>query len=268
MSDAQNSNVSVHDLSSSEVQPLESPFDITLAPPNFLVGPSDSPGQETALASAFMAPDDIQDNGEGFSDERAKELPLHLLQAWSEGKCARNTIGALQGRKYITYGGGRYTVKSDDGDIFWTMDTTYLDLLICVGGGLGLGPLLPNVGVLHTYEFKMDLQKPTRQFTAKYVKFGFDPTQAMLWIGRSSASEDIWLTFPPRSFVEGGDYDDDRGMHWRGQRSTALSKDTYRRVVMFLAKMLCSINYLDVTLQTPYPVVADDTAFEYATNLQ
>jgi hypothetical protein len=264
MTSALNSNVLELN---SQVEPLESPFDITQAPANFLVGPQDAPDQEAALASAYRAPDKIQDNGEEFSRERLVKLPLRRLETWCEEGDTLSAIGALRGRKWISYDENNYTVKADDGNIFWTMNKTYLDLLICVGGGLGLGPLLPNARVLHTYEFKMDLQKPARRFTAKYVKLGFDPTGVMLWIGRSSASEDVWLAFPPRSFIEGEEYDEDGGMHWRGQRATALSRDIYRRVVMFLAVMLCNINYLDITVANPYPNLADEKAFEEATNV-
>lgn len=249
--------------------PLETPFDIALAPPNFELGPADSPGQEAALGSAFLAPGNIYDRGEGFSLLKPQNLPLRMLETWSEGNQTTHGIAALSGRKSISYKGGDYTVEADNGDIFWTMDNTYLDLLICVGGGLGLGTLLPNVAVLHHHEFRMDLQKPMRQFTAKYAKLGFDPTDSMLWIGRSGASEDVWLAFPPRSFlVESGEYDDRRGSHWRRQRSTTLPKYVYRRVVMFLSAMLCGIDYLDITVKTKYPDVTDDEAFKRATNLQ
>lgn len=248
-------------------EPLQTPFDISLIPLG-LGTYNDAPGQEVALASALRGPDEVQDNGEDFSKERAKDLPLRWLQGWQEQSQTASAIAALSGRKRITYARGGYTVEADDGNIFWTVDKTYLDLLICVGRGLGLGPLVPNSRVLHTYEFKMDLQQPTRQFTAKYAKIGFNPAGAMLWIGRSSASEDVWLAFAPKIFAEGGHYDDEATVHWRGPRATALEQPHFRCVVMFLARMLCNIGFLDITVDENYPDVTKDTIFKNATNLQ
>lgn len=247
-------------------EPLHTPFDISLTPVN--LGTFDAPGQEFALAGALRGSESVLDNSEGFSDERPKDLPLRWLQTWSERSQAASAISALVGRKNINYTRGGYTVKANDGNIFWTAEKTYLDLLICVGRGLGLGPLLPNSHVLHTYEFKIDFKQPKRHFTAKYAKIGFNPTEAMLWIGRSSASEDVWLAFAPRVFAEGGIYNDEVGVHWRGPRVTALSQNHFRCVVMFLARMLCNIGFLDITLDEDYPDVTCDSDFKYATNLQ
>lgn len=249
-------------------EPLETPFDISLAPPAFELGIADAPGQEIALASALRGADTIQDHGERFSDEVLKELPLRWLHTWYDQGHAPSAISALSGRKTITYTQGGYTVEPDDGNMFWTVDETYIDLLICVGRGLGLGPLLPNLRVLHTYEFRLDLQKPGRQFTAKYAKLGFDPTNAMLWIGRSSASEDVWLAFAPKIFVQGGEYNDETPAHWRGTRSTTLSLSHYRCVVMFLARMMYNIGFLDIILDVDYPSVTEEFEYKSATNMQ
>lgn len=247
--------------------PLVIPFDISLAPPNF--GTNDAPGQEVAMSVALRAPGEAQDNGEGFSDRRPQDLPLRLLQSWYDEGQATQAIGSLVGRKTITLAGSSYTVKADDGNIFSTVKETYLDLLICVGKGLGLGPLLPNSEVLHTYKFTLDTLKHWRQFTARYAKLGFDPTDSMLWIGNSPSSEDIWLAFVPKTFTDdGGDVNDDIAAHWRGPRSTTLSTKHYRQVVMFLAKMLFECIFLDVTLEDPYPDVMNDDEYNHATNLQ
>lgn len=247
-----------------ELAALTTPFDIALPPANLRA--LDAPGQEVTMASVVSAPDSVGDDV-SFSRERVNNLPLHRLEAWSEEKNPL-AMGALTGRKTITYAGSRYTVRADEENIHWTVDTTYIDLLICVGGGLGLGPLLPNLNSLHTYRFNMDLGKPWRHFTAKYAKLGFDPTNAMLWIGQSASSEDVWLAFVPRSFIEGGEYNDEAAVHWRGPRSTTLSQEHYRCVVMLFASLLHSINFLDITLLEEFPDVTSDVKYGFATNLQ
>lgn len=265
MSSVRSFDSSSDDELSLEVATLQTPFNIALTPPNFRA--SDAPEQQATLASAFSAPDTTEGDAEAFSRERVREMPLHRLESWYEGRNP-GAIDALLGRKTITYAGGRYTVGADDGNISWTVEETYLDLLICVGGELGLGPLLPNLGVLHTYRFKLDLGKPSRQFTAKYAKLGFDPTDAMLWIGQSASSEDVWLAFVPQSFTEGGEYNDDAAIHWRGPRSTTLSNEHYRCAVILLAALLRSINFLDIMLAEKFPDVTSDEDFKFATNLQ
>ena len=52
-----------------------------------------------------------------------------------------------------------YVILNDNEDLAWTMDRHYLDLLICVGNGLGLGAILPNVQVDHTFEMTLDLKQ-------------------------------------------------------------------------------------------------------------
>lgn len=249
---------------------LETPFDIALVPANLLA--ADAPGQEVTMASALASPDTVGDDVMAFSAERVSNLPLHRLEAWSNDKNPL-AMDALGSRKTITYTGSCYTIRADDGNLHWTVDKTYMDLLVCVGGGLGLGPLLPGpeMPVLHTYRFGLNLGRPSCQFTAKYAKLGFDPMDSMLWIGQLGSTDDVWLTFVPRSFVDSpsaGEYNDnDETAHWRGRRSTTLSRDHYRCVVMLLANMLHSINFLDITLVEEYPDIADNDEFKFATNL-
>jgi len=247
------------------LEPLQAPFNVALAPENLAA--EDAPGQESALASALRAPDGERDIGEQFFDERAKPIQLRRLQAcYDEGRNA-NAIATLAGRKEIVFDNGPYTTPVNDTDLSWSMDKTYLDLMICVGRGLGLGALLPNLQVHHNYEFKLDLTKPTRLFTAKYAKLGFDPTRAMLWIGRSAASEDVWLCFV-QSNNDNDDDDDEEDLDPETIKGpTAMGTHRFRHVVMFLAKMLWYIGYMDITVDDDYPDVSDDADFQFATNI-
>jgi hypothetical protein len=251
--------------------PLESPFDIALLPPNF--GTEDAPTQDIALASALMASDRLvrqEDNNYGFFDERPKSIALSKLEKWySEGR-SMIAIASLDGRKHISFDGS-HTVSADDPDLAWIAEQSFLDLMVCVGRGLGLGAVIPNLQVHHSFSFKLDLSKPYRQFTAKHVQLGFDPKGSMLWIGRLPSGEDVWLAFVTRESQEDSDtegIDTMRPDHaGKGAVSTALSILQQRRAIMFLAKAIHEIQYLDITLDDEYPDVQDDADYRFATNV-
>ena len=94
-------------------------------------------------------------------------------------------------RHRVDYASSNFYVPKDGNNLSWTIDRHFIDLMVCVGSGLGLGPMIPNQCTLHTYEFKLDLCQPHREFSAKFAKLGFDPVGSMLWIGRSPSAEVI-----------------------------------------------------------------------------
>jgi hypothetical protein len=262
-----------HDLDDpTAVEPLESPFNVALLPPNFVT--DDAPGQDLAMASAMMAPDRFnkQDDSQGFFVVRPKTITLSKLERWyTEGR-AGNAIALLDGRKEISFE-GIHTVSADDRGLSWTMDRSFLDLMVCVGKGLGLGPVIPNLNVHHGFIFKLDLSKPYRHFTAKNVKLGFDPTGSMLWIGRSPSGEDVWLAFVTRESQEDSDDEDIRATRSRRFQGTGRTTSSVlnvlqqRRVIMFLAKAIQNTQHLDIVVDEEYPNVEDDADYRFATNV-
>lgn len=243
--------------------PLRVPFDLGLAPANF--GTAEAPNQEVAMASALMAPDNEHDNGEGFFVESVKMIQLDQLARLCENRNAGGAIGLFRGRRMIDFE-GEHVTRAEDPTLCWAMDESYLDLMVCVGQGLGLGSVIPNLGVHHNYEFKMDLLKPLRKFSTKHCRLGFDPAGCMLWIGRSPASEDVWLAFVTQESQETAA--EGTGMEsTTGKVSTAVTLVQYRRIVMFLAEMVQRISYLDINVDVQYPDVENDREFRRATNI-
>lgn len=250
--------------SSSSLEPLQTPFDVALAPQGF--DTVDAPNQEMAMASALMAPSSVgTDNGERFFNERVRPIQLNQLRQLYQEDRQASAMTLLRGQRTVAFEGGGFIGNKKEPLLVWSMDERYIDLMIYVGRGLGLGALLPNVNVHHNFEFRMDLTQPYRAFTAKHAKLGFDVSGSMLWIGRSPASEDVWMSFVPWGMGEG----DDDGEIVPGDCSgpSTLGTCRYRRVVMFLANMVRNIAYLDVTVDDDYPDVMDDVDFSYATNI-
>lgn len=244
-------------------KPLEAPFDITLAPPNLTS--DDAPDQYVALASALTAPhSDEGDETHGFFDARVQTINLTRLEDWYKGKQSAAAISALNGQREIIYG-DTHTYESDDKELGWTADRSFLDLMVCVGRDIGLGAMLPNLEATHNYEFTLNLGSPFRQFTAKHIKLGFDPTGSMLWIGRSPSGEDVWLAFVKLEDLETEEEDLIRPK--RSGSSTCLNTHQYRCTVMFLAYVLNHISFMDATVHDTYPDVTDKADFTFATNI-
>jgi hypothetical protein len=243
------------------------PFDVSLAPPALDAADEDAPGQEVALASALLGPDGDHDNSYGFFDYDSKPVALVTLQRWQEEGNPKPALALLENRHHVAFE-GTHTVNATNPDLMWSMKQSFLDLIVCVGNGLGLGPAIPNSGTHHALEFKLDLTKLGRQFTAKHVRLGFDPTECVAWIGQSPTGEDVWLAFvTPESQEDKGKNADFINRRPRKGTSTVTTIYQQRRIFMFLAEMLKNISYRDCVVHDKYPDVEDETQFEDATNL-
>lgn len=248
----------------------EFPFDVSLAPPTLDANAdNDAPGQEDALTSAMLGPAGDSDNSYGFFDEDSEPVALITLQRLQSEGDTRAALSLLDSRRHITFGGS-HTVDATDSNLMWNMNQSFLDLLVCVGNGLGLGPAIPNYTTHHALEFKLDLTRLDRQFTAKHVRLGFDPTECVVWIGKSPNGEDVWLAFvTPESQEDNGKHDSSFTPNRSSRKgtSTAMTLFQQRRVFMFLATLLQQISYRDCTVNNKYPTVELLADFENATNL-
>ncbi|KAF9439477.1 hypothetical protein P691DRAFT_769650, partial [Macrolepiota fuliginosa MF-IS2] len=167
------------------VEPLQEPFNVTVTPPN--LGMDDAPNQDVAFSSALTAPNTEQHDTHRFTDMQPKNVSLSRLEElYKEGQVG-SAIALLDQQWHITYAHGPHVSNVNNPNLLWTTKKNFLDLMVCVGRGLGLGAFLPNLETHHNYEFKLDLSKPFRAFMAKHVRLGFNPSSSMLWIGRSPA---------------------------------------------------------------------------------
>jgi len=172
----------VEQLEDFDMEPgLQLPFDIGLALPNPRA--DDCPNQEIALAAALFGQNTDHDEESLFEDQPQTSCSLKHLKRIYDQQNAALGLAMLSKRTEVTFLNSQYVTKNTDPDLAWMPDHQYLDLMICVGNGLGLGALLPNLQVHHNYELKFDLRQPFRMFSAKFSKLGFDPMGSMLWIG-------------------------------------------------------------------------------------
>jgi len=106
----------------------------------------------------------------------------------------------------VDFQGSQHVTPNTDNQIAWNLDKHFLDMMVCIGKGLGLDAMVPNMEIDHTYKFGLDLEWPYWNFSAKFVKLGFDPIGSMLFL-RCSRSEDVWLAWIPQ---DGMDCDDSK----------------------------------------------------------
>lgn len=242
-------------------EPLPVPFDVTLAPTTLEV--KDRLSQNVALQAALLAPSTELDGTESFKTQPRITKPLSFFRRLYKEKQSRMALDMLAKRVQVDFGSCSMTVPTDDPDLVWNLDNTYLDLRICVGADLGLGGLLPNQQVNHNYLMKLEFKRE-REFSPKFAILGFDPAGSMVWIGRSPASEDVWLAWAPREALQTACKDIPVGT-CSGPSTMSISH--YRMGVMFIAAMLQQIAYRDIVVSHDYPDLEDSEEFQFATNL-
>jgi hypothetical protein len=236
-------------------------FDVSHAPSHMLA--DDGPSQDITLRAALEGAAAMDDEAERFHHQAKEERTLDYFAKLYEQDDKRRAVQLLTRRNEIKLEGSQYLSFYDDEELAWQIESHYLDMQICVGGGLGLAAILPNVTIHHSVEFRLVLGKRFRRFSAKYAKLGFEPTNCMLWIGRSSSGEDSWLAWVPKDSMGPTSEDVAAGS---GKEDTTMSEKHYRIAAMFLADMLRRIGHRDIIVNERYPDVMDDDAFYHATN--
>jgi len=234
------------------------PFDIAAAPRQ--LDSEDAPHQQVALRAALRAPIQDENETERFANQEPTTETLEYFRRTYERKYVQMAMQSLLSRHRVDYERSRLVSSPDRNDLAWMLDKHFIDLMVCVGDGLGLDAMIPNRQTLHTYEFTLDIGKPNRQFSTKFAKLGFDPAGCMLWMGTSPNAEDVWMAWAPNDNT-----DDVPAGHTSG--ATPMSTGHYRMAVMFLAKLVSSLPYRDVITTKDYPDVADAEDFHHATNL-
>jgi hypothetical protein len=170
----------------------------------------------------------------------------------------------MRSQQEITFNDDTHSTELDDRELGWLTENSYLDLMICVGRGLGLGAVILNLQTHHNWELKLDLTRGYKQFTAMQVPLGFNPEGCMMWMGCSPASKDVWLAFVPANFED--DSGEDEGTGHKKKISMILSS-AQQCVVMFLAKMLSDLGYWDIHVSDVYPNIEDKYKYKEATNI-
>ena len=147
----------------------------------------------------------------------------------------------------------------DSTDIAWDINEHFVDMMVCVGRGLGLGLIILNQEVNLLYQINLDFGHRHRVFHAKYAKLGFCGNNSLLWIGKTASSSDIWIAWAPE---ERGEEEEEEECS-----NTMLSEHHYRAMVMLFAKMLSMIGYRDLIVRDEYPDLMDEGDFMFVSNI-
>jgi hypothetical protein len=239
---------------------LAIPFDVALAPDN--LRSEDAPSQDYIFQAAVFNADLDQDEEDNFDCQPKRRRKLEYYKHMYEHQERIHAISSLDRRAEIDFRNSPFVTPSSDPNIAWMPQDHFLDLMVCVSDGLGLGALLPNLTVHHNYEMTVDLSQPYRTFSSKFATLGFDPTGSMHFIGRSPASEDVWMAWAPRIQTHG-----DETPVGESKGSTAMSTHRFRICFMFLVTMLQEIGARGVLVLSRYPNVDDNEEFARATRI-
>ena len=128
---------------------LDRPFDIDSAPSRLAT--DDAPNQHVTLRAALRAQVAEEDEGERFFSQRRGTKSLGYFQRLYQAKLANAAVESMLKRYRVDYASSNFCVPNDGDNLSWTIDRHFIDLMVCVGSGLGLGPMIPNQYTLHTF---------------------------------------------------------------------------------------------------------------------
>jgi len=225
---------------------FNAPFDVTFAPTALYS--DDAPSQDEVLQVIQKLQSTEVERG-NYYDQIPVTTNLSRLEARFNRKNRSDALASLTKRVQVNVD-AEYTIESDDNTLSWNADTHFLDFLTTVSSGIGLDAAVPNEASLHWYEFKLRLDQPQRQFSAKYARLGFDPVGSMLWIGYSMASENVWIAMAPSSALEVDAIYVPAGT---STGRTSLAVLHYRVLCIYCAYVLSVISYPGLWVKKIYP---------------
>lgn len=175
---------------------------------------------------------------------------------------ALRTMGTPQ-RVRINRG---YVIPSNSSNLAYSAVASHIDALMVVPKDIGLDAVLPITRPCQGYIFKLNFSQRTRIFKGRSPKFGFDPTESLLWIGRCRRDE-VWValadTLP-------GDAPEDTQPFYGSLKDAVMPVETYNMLLMFLAYSLSESGISDITVsaRNRYPDKIEETGtVRRATNL-
>jgi hypothetical protein len=130
-----------------------------------------------------------------------------------------------------------FIVDPDEDRIYWNNSTHYLDFIAAVSNTPGLWAAVPKTATDHTYNFRLDLRQPTKMFSPKFVKTGYDMEGRLLYIG-NCRNEDIYLAMCPKEIQDGEGADVPPGTC---SGSPRMSTSHYRIIAAFIAFALSAL---------------------------
>jgi hypothetical protein len=137
-----------------------------------------SPSQSSVLSYAL--PDNrnlLQEAIDRFESSSPFKKSLDDIRDIYERERTSAAIQMLTHRYKIDWRSSPSVTNLDETDaVAWCLQDHYLDMLVLVSDGLGLGAALPNILDDPSWELTLRLAlNPLKSFTIRSVKLGFDP---------------------------------------------------------------------------------------------
>ena len=174
---------------------LSRPCDLALVLSNLHA--EDALNQNAALQAVTFAPDSLSDEEGQFHMQVPKSRSLKLFKKLYSMQKWELAIDLLSNRMKVDFWWDKLLTALDSTDIAWNINEHFVDMMVCVGRGLGLGLIIPNQEVNLLYQINLDFGHRHCVFHAKYAKLGFCGNNSLLWIGKTVSSEDIWIAWAP-----------------------------------------------------------------------
>lgn len=244
--------------------------------PGALLSP-DAPNQCDVLRHCHYDSEDndeLRTEADRFIDGSPTTKHLHDMQRIYDHQQSLSSLDLLKHRVKVNWKDSPLVSwPHREGDMAkWEIPSHFIDMLVVVSRGIGLGALLPNFGSDLDWEFKLDVSKNhSRDFTMVRAKLGFNPSGRMLWVGTTTMSEDVWIAMVPSTFETNPapmlqELDLERA-NKRQKRHTHLT-DRHRKILlMFLAYVLQSIGFRHISVSSTYPDLDQDQNFNFASTL-
>lgn len=217
------------------------------------------PDDDDELSAAIMA----------FSSTKPITISLEDMKRNYDQKRAAHGMDLLKRRMKVDWRNSTMVSSQNvlGKKMHWSVNGHYMDMLVIVSRDIGLGALLPNSNSNISWMFHLDVSKnATRDFGIAHAKLGFDPSERMLWIGKTPMSEDVWIAMVPKTLEADGAPALEE-LEGTGKRSTRL-RERHRKILhVFLATMLERIGKRGVYTYPAYPDLDDSDMFKESSNL-
>lgn len=237
--------------------------------PDALFSP-DAPKQ-TDAALYGLGPEDnneLHEEAERFSQRVPRHLRLEDMQKAYSQKQSAQCLGLLSNRIKVDWRTSALVSRPRDlGDaVNWRVTKHFIDMVVAVPRGIGLGAMLPGIINDLTWQFTLDVSRnQARNFEMVHAKLGFDPSNRMLWVGKTCMGEDVWIAMIPNTF-EADDAAVLNELERSGKRCTRL-KEVHRNILLvFLSYMLQKIGLRHIHLRKTYPDL-DNNSLEASSGL-
>ena len=230
--------------------------------PDALFSP-DAPNQ-SAVALYGLGHEDsneLYEEAERFKHRGVKAVRLEYMQRMYDQKQHAQCLGLLSKRTSIDWRNSDLVSQPRDlgNAVNWRVTKHFIDMIVAVPRGIGLGAMLPHVINDLTWQFTLDVAKnKARNFDMVHAKLGFDPSNRMLWVGKTCMEEDVWIAMIPNTF-EADDTPVLDELEHAGKRCTRL-EDLHRNILLvFLSYVLQKIRHRHIHLRETYPDLDPDS---------